>query len=212
MCAVCLHSSLSKWACESLYPILAQHLILGMNGVEMAACPFNSEVSGQWGEHPNLDGKSHISPRNPGFLAECDNCKGHWVVSFGEGMSVSSVWEEGLGEWGYSVIKGQTVADKQFTKIISCFTWKHSQTIFLKHLQLDEAMCLNSAKCHSRRCALLSSLTNGKWKILLFCFPVAGWKRRTLGLLGYQKATRWKEFGSLNLLPSTCRGVIWDEK
>lgn len=147
----------------------------------MAACPFNSEVSGQWDEHPNLDGKSPVSPRNPGFLAECDNCKGHWVVSFGEGMSVSSLWEEVLGEWGYLVTEGQTVADIQFTKTISCFTWKYSQTVFLKHLQLDEAMCLNSAKCHGRRCALLSGLTNGKWKILLFLFSSCWLEQKDFG-------------------------------
>ena len=98
-CVLCAsHSFLSKWACVSLYLILAQRFIWHMNGAETAACPFKSEVDGQWGKPSILMGKVPIPPRNPEVLAECNDCKGHWVVSSGEGTSVSSGWEKGLGE------------------------------------------------------------------------------------------------------------------
>lgn len=98
-CVLCVsHSFLSKWACVSLYLILAQHFIWHMNGAETAACPFKSEVDGQGGKHSILVGKVPIPPRNPEVLAECNDCKGHWVVSSEEGTSVSSVWAKGLGE------------------------------------------------------------------------------------------------------------------
>lgn len=60
---------------------------------------------------PPPDVKDHISPWNPGFLAERSNGKEHWVISSGEWMDVLSVWEEGLGEWVYLVTKGWTVAE-----------------------------------------------------------------------------------------------------
>lgn len=72
-------------------------------------------LSGQWwiNNEANLshpDGKGHMWPRNPAFLAERSNDTGCWVVSFGEIISVWSMWEGGLGERGFVVTKGWTVA------------------------------------------------------------------------------------------------------
>lgn len=58
-----------------------------------------------------FDVKDYILFWNFGFLVERSNGKEYWVIFFGEWMDVLFVWEEGLGEWVYLVIKGWIVVE-----------------------------------------------------------------------------------------------------